>query len=446
MRRILIVDDQAEAFRETFQLLFPDDRLTLCSTGEEALALVRDDVPFDAALLDVRMPAALGTSDEEEGLAVLARLKEERPELPAILLSVISNVETVVRGMRLGAFYYVEKPPDAKRLRHLVDRAVAQARTEAESRALRASIDVRDRMAEAPAPTETVDRLGALVGSSEVMQRLYARLTRAAASRATVLVLGESGTGKELAAAELHRLSPRAAKPFRVVNCPALPRELLESTLFGHTKGSFTGATQDKKGEFVLADGGTLFLDEIGDLDLDLQAKLLRVLEQGDVHPIGASDPVHVDVRIVAATNRDLRAQIGAGAFREDLYYRLNVVRVTMPASARAPGGSPGHRRGALRASPHGRGAGRAGPTHVARQCPGAEERPRAGCRPLRRRGHRCRRHRAGRSALARRRRVLPSRCSRTRSTESPTAGPSSTSATNTARTHSETSSPAPSA
>jgi DNA-binding NtrC family response regulator len=336
MRRILFIDDKAEEFAESLRIVFPEDRLAVARSGREALALLARGERFDLAILDVRMPADLGSCDEEEGLAVLAALREERPELPVILLSVLSDLDTVVRGMRLGAFWYVQKPPVPKHLRHLADLATRQSRGEEERRALRATIDLRDSLA-GPAGSAPRDRLGALVGASPPMLALYDLVERVAPREATVLILGETGSGKELVAREIHRLSPRAARPLRTVNCPAIPKELVESTLFGHRRGAFTGAVADRRGEFEEADGSTLFLDEVGELDLPVQAKLLRALESGEFTPLGASEPRRASVRLVAATHRDLRAEVAAGRFREDLYYRLNVVPVRVPPLRERP-------------------------------------------------------------------------------------------------------------
>ncbi len=331
MHRILIVDDKADEFEPGLRAIFPRDHLVLVHSGKEALAVLSEDEVFDVVLLDIRMPAEMGSCDEEEGLAVLVRLCDEWPELPVILLSVLSDVETVVRGMKHGAFYYVQKPPDRGKLRHLVAKAAERSRSAAERQTLKEIIDLRDVAATGSITSGTRTGLGSLVGRSAPMQALFGLIERVARANATVLILGETGTGKELVAKEIHRLSPRSGKALRVVGCPNIARELLESTLFGHRRGAFTGAEVDREGEFVLADGGTLFLDEVGELESTLQAKLLRALETGEVHPLGSRDPVKVDARIVSATHRDLRELVGEGTFREDLQYRLNVLRVELP-------------------------------------------------------------------------------------------------------------------
>ncbi len=311
---ILIVDDEA-AIRESLRMVleFEGYRIEEAGTGVEALRIVRDRPP-DAVLLDIRMP-------EMDGLDAFRIMRERGYEMPVIFISGHADVASAVEATRRGAFDFLEKPPDSERLRLSVRNAVEAWR-------------LRKDAGRTPAPDAASSTL---VGSSPVMQRLRETIALAAPTPATVLVTGESGTGKELVARAIHDLSARREGPFVQVNCAAIPEELIESELFGHEKGSFTGAVRKQTGKFVAADGGTIFLDEVGDMSARTQAKVLRVLESGDVEPVGAEKTIRVDVRVVAATNRMLEDEIGAGRFREDLFYRLNVVPIrTAPLRERA--------------------------------------------------------------------------------------------------------------
>lgn len=259
-------------------------------------------------LLDLVMPG-------ETGLDVLPRLRESAPELPVVMMSGQAALSDAVRATKLGAFHFLEKPLSPETILVTLRSAIELRRAREINRALREQLGEGDD----------------LVGDSSPMREVRALLDRVAATDARVLVTGESGTGKELAAAAIHRKSRRAAGPFIRLNCAAIPRDLVESELFGHERGAFTGAGERRKGKFELADHGTLFLDEVGDLGPEAQAKLLRALEAGEIERVGGSDPIPVDVRILAATNRDLRADIAAGRFREDLFFRLHVIPVELP-------------------------------------------------------------------------------------------------------------------
>jgi two-component system nitrogen regulation response regulator NtrX len=250
-----------------------------------------------------------------DGLATLARLQERRIDAPVVMISGHGNIESAVRAIKMGAFDFVEKPLSLDKTVLVVGNAVRQRRLEAENRELRA----------------TVGRKQTIVGESYVMRQLLEQVAMAAPTNGRVLIYGENGTGKELVARTIHGHSRRSRGPFIEVNCAAIPEELIESELFGHMRGSFTGATADRRGKFELADGGTLFLDEIGDMSLKTQAKVLRALQEQVVEPVGGTQSVKVDVRVIAATNKDLPVEIRAGRFREDLYFRLNVIPIFVP-------------------------------------------------------------------------------------------------------------------
>jgi two-component system nitrogen regulation response regulator NtrX len=302
---VLVVDDEA-SIRDSLRMILEYEgyRVEEASSGREALARAGDRL-LNAVFLDVKMP-------EMDGLEVLRALRERGAELPVVVISGHGDIATAVEATRRGAFDFLEKPLQRDRVLLALRNAVEKDRLERENRRLR------------PEPEE-------LIGESAAMRELRRTIERAAPTTATVLVTGESGTGKELVARALHRASQRHAHPLVQVNCAAIPEELIESELFGHEKGSFTGALRKQVGKFVAADGGTVFLDEIGDMSARTQAKVLRVLQDGEVEPVGASSTVHVDVRVVAATNRDLPKEIEGGRFREDLYYRLNVIPVHTP-------------------------------------------------------------------------------------------------------------------
>ena len=305
---VLVVDDEID-IRSSLRMILEYEGYDLieAGTGEEALQRLESGRP-DAVLLDVKMPRI-------DGLEVLARIKRDDPALPVVVVSGHGTIATAVEATRLGAFDFMEKPLERDRVLVVLRNALEHRRLEAENRALKLSFEERFTM----------------VGDSLVMKAVQDQIALAAPVRASVLVTGESGTGKELVARAIHRNSSRASKPFVKVNCAAIPDELIESELFGHEKGSFTGAVRDQLGKFAQADGGTIFLDEIGDMSLKTQSKVLRALQDGEIEPVGAAKSFVVDVRVIAATNKHLEDEIAAGRFREDLFFRLNVVPIALP-------------------------------------------------------------------------------------------------------------------
>mgnify|MGYP001180920079 CR=1 FL=1 len=306
---ILIVDDEA-GVRSSLGAVLRDEgfQVEAVGSGEACLERVAREA-FDLIVLDVWLPGL-------DGLATLERLKERSIDATAVIISGHGNIESAVRAIKMGAFDFVEKPLSIDKITLVVRNALRQRHLEAENRALRAH----------------VDRQFTMVGESRPMRQLREQIAMAAPTNGRVLVLGENGTGKELAARSVHALSRRRAGPFVEVNCAAIPGELIESELFGHGRGAFTGAVADRRGKFEVADGGTLFLDEIADMSLKTQAKVLRVLQEQVVDRVGGTTTVRVDVRVIAATNKDLPAEIRAGRFREDLYFRLNVIPILVPA------------------------------------------------------------------------------------------------------------------
>ena len=305
---VLIVDDEA-GVRSALSGVLRDEGYVVdaVDSGEACLdRVVR--APYDVIVLDIWLPGM-------DGLATLARLRERRVDSPVVMISGHGNIESAVKAIKLGAFDFVEKPLSLEKTVLVIGNAVRQSRLEAENRALRAHVDRRLTM----------------VGESYVMAQLREQVAMAAPTNGRVLIYGENGTGKELVARTIHALSRRRGGPFVEVNCAAIPEELIESELFGHVKGAFTGAMLDRRGKFELADGGTLFLDEIGDMSLKTQAKVLRALQEQVVEPVGGAASVRVDVRVLAATNKDLPTEIRASRFREDLYFRLNVIPIFVP-------------------------------------------------------------------------------------------------------------------
>jgi two-component system nitrogen regulation response regulator NtrX len=313
--KILVVDDDPE-IRRTLRGVLEDEghRVAEASDGLKALEAM-EQRRFDAVLLDVNMP-------HMGGLEALTMIREQSPNAGVIMVSGESTITTAVQALKRGAFDFIEKPVDPERLLDVL----AQA---AHVTALRSA-----------EPAAAHDASG-MIGKSPAIQRLLADIQRVAPSQAKVLVTGENGSGKDLVAEAIHRLSKRADKPFVKLNCAAIPKDLVESELFGHEKGAFTGAMQRRTGRLERADGGTLFLDEIGDLSLEAQAKLLRAIETGEVDRVGATDTVQVDVRIVSATNKDLAGAIERGEFRRDLFYRLNTLPLHVPPLRERSGDIP---------------------------------------------------------------------------------------------------------
>jgi two-component system NtrC family response regulator len=319
--RVLVVDDELNA-RAALRTILSEEGYDIqeAADGEEGLAKLVELSP-DVVLADVRMP-------KMDGLTLLRRAKEQGSDSSFVMMTAFASVEAAVEAMRLGAENYLVKPLDVNAVLVFLEKALEKRRLVREAAGLRER--VRERY-----------RLDGLVGDAPELQAVYEVVKQAAPTKATVLVLGESGTGKELIAQALHELSPRKDKAFVKVACAALSETLLESELFGHERGSFTGAVGRKEGRFELADGGTLFLDEIGEISPTVQVKLLRALQTREFERVGGTQTLKVDVRVVAATNRDLAAESKAGRFREDLYYRLNVVAVTLPPLRRRRGDIP---------------------------------------------------------------------------------------------------------
>lgn len=305
---VLVADDDAPVRDGLCDVLAHDDYETLeASDGKTALTrLEQSDV--DLLLLDLKMPRV-------PGIEVLRKSMEVHPEVPVVIVSGKGTIQKAVEATKIGAYDFLEKPIDAQRLLVTVGNALEKARLERQ----------RDRLLE-----EARERYR-MVGTSDAMQRVYDRIDKAAASDCRVLITGESGTGKELVARAVHHNSDRAGAPFVTLNCAALPEDLIESELFGHEEGAFTGATDAHTGKFAQADGGTLFLDEVANMSLATQAKTLRAIETGTIQPIGSETTVDVDVRILGATNADLESAVDDRTFREDLFYRLNVLRIDVP-------------------------------------------------------------------------------------------------------------------
>jgi two-component system NtrC family response regulator len=308
---ILLIDDDDSLRRVMeFSLTEAGYKVQAAASGEEGLTLFEMG-PFDAVITDITMPGM-------SGMEVLAKIHERDEGLPVLVITAYGTIESAVEAMKKGAFDYITKPFNRDELRLTLDKALRMRRLEKENVELRA--EITDRYC-----------FESIVGSSEKIRDVLDMAGRVAASDASVLITGESGTGKELLAKGIHYNSPRADGPFVAVNCAAIPEHLIESELFGHVRGAFTGAVKDKEGKFELATSGTLFLDEIGDLRVDLQAKILRALQERQVDRVGGKHPVSVDVRIIAATNKDIERAVKEGSFREDLYYRLSVITLHMP-------------------------------------------------------------------------------------------------------------------
>ncbi|MEW6571292.1 MAG: sigma-54 dependent transcriptional regulator [Nitrospirota bacterium] len=305
---VLIVDDE-EGIRDSLSDILQDEGYHVVSTdsGEEAIKTLRERNP-DLILLDIWLPG-------KDGIQTLEEIRDFKPNLPVIMISGHGNVELAVKATKMGAYDFLEKPLSLDRVLLATKRALERRTLEMENKALK----------------ENLQKQRSLVGGSQKMRKLGEQIEITAKSNSRVLILGESGSGKELVARLLHEKSGRAEKPFVEMNCAAIPQELIESELFGHEKGSFTGAFERKKGKFELADEGTLFLDEVGDMSLTTQAKVLRVIETQEFQRVGGSKNIKVDVRIIAATNKDLLEEVKKGNFREDLFYRLNVIPIIVP-------------------------------------------------------------------------------------------------------------------
>jgi len=306
--KVLVIDDE-DAIRKSLRMVLEYEgyECVEAGTGADGIEALRRETP-DAVLLDIKMPGM-------DGIEVLQAARARDPHTPILMVSGHGDIPTAVEAIQKGAYDFLEKPLESERVLTALRNAIERKGLREENLRLRHQVESRFQ----------------LVGRSPALNVVRETIARVAPSHATVLITGESGTGKELIAWEIHRLSPRAERPFVKVNCAAIPEELIESELFGHEKGAFTGATSRQAGKFVQADGGTIFLDEIGDMSPRTQAKVLRVLEGGEVEPVGLTKTLRVDVRVLAATNRDLPAETRAGRFREDLYFRLNVVTIPCP-------------------------------------------------------------------------------------------------------------------
>jgi two-component system nitrogen regulation response regulator GlnG len=316
MGDILVVDDDHQ-LRQSFKKLLVAEGHTVrtAANGEAALESVRESLP-DLVIMDIRMPGM-------DGLEAFRRMHDIEPRLPVIIMTAYGTTETAIEATKLGAFEYVLKPFEIPDILNLIGQALEAGRL------MRRPVEMDAAPEKAAAD--------ALIGKSRPMQEVYKAIGRVAPTDATVLIRGESGAGKELVARALYQHSPRAGKPFLVINCVAIPETLLESELFGYEKGAFTGAVSRRVGKIEQANGGTIFLDEIGDMPFSIQAKILRLLQERSIERLGGREPIPVDVRIIAATNRDLEAALAQGRFREDLYYRLNVVTLRLPPLRERP-------------------------------------------------------------------------------------------------------------
>jgi two-component system response regulator HydG len=310
-KRVLIVDDDPSDLEVIAESLEREGyEIVKASSGRSALEIIRSE-DFDLIVTDLKLP-------DLDGMEILRRAKEEIPYVQVIVLTGYGTVEGAVEAMQSGAFHFLQKPIDIHILRETARRAIEKRDLELENLRLKEQVERRYRFEN-------------IIGKSSQMQEIFRQIRRVAPTKASVLIVGETGTGKELIARAIHQNSPRKDKPFIAVNCAAIPRDLLESELFGHEKGAFTGAIRQRTGYFELADGGTLFLDEIGEMSLEVQAKLLRAIETHEFWRVGGSRSMKVDVRIISATNKDLEETVREGRFREDLYYRLKVFTIKIP-------------------------------------------------------------------------------------------------------------------
>lgn len=310
---ILIVDDEKDMLALLSRIIDEETEhnVTTESSPEKALTLFEKD-EFDLVILDMKMPGM-------SGLELLKKMKAVRPDVSVVIITAYATIDTAVEAIREGAFDYITKPFQRERIVLTVEKVIKWRDIVSENIALREELGKKD-------------GVSSIIGSSGVVNRLIDDISQVAATTATVLVTGESGTGKELVAKALHQLSMRKSRPFITVNCTAISENVIESELFGHVKGAFTGAWKDKKGLVAMADGGSLFLDEIGDLNPSMQTKLLRLIQEGEYKPVGSTHTQKADIRFIAATNHNLEADIQKGTFREDLFYRLNVVRLETPS------------------------------------------------------------------------------------------------------------------
>jgi two-component system response regulator PilR (NtrC family) len=317
MSQILVVDDEL-SMREVLEIFFMQSGHQVVTASDGTVAIERlEQTEFDLVVTDLRMPRT-------DGLQVLEASKRIQPDTPVILMTAFASTETALTAMKNGAFDYFTKPFKLDEIMVVVEKSLEHRRLLQENKKLRAELDGRQ-------------SAGNLIGRSQKMKQVFDLIHRVARTRTNVLILGESGTGKELVARAVHEHSARCDAPFLVINCAAIPENLLESELFGHKKGTFTGANTDRAGLFLSADGGTLFLDEIGEMPMTMQVKLLRAIQERKVRAVGDTREIAVDVRVIAATNRNLLSEISDGRFREDLYYRLNVIGIDLPPLRERP-------------------------------------------------------------------------------------------------------------
>ena len=310
MSKILIIEDEEPIRRVLLRILKDEDssfEIHEASDGKKGLDLIKND-SYDLVLCDIKMPKV-------DGIELLQRTRKTNSTIPFIMLTGHGNIETAVESMKLGAYDFISKPPDLNRLINSVRNALEKKELIAENKILR----------------KKVAKKYEIIGNSKSIMEIHAMIDKVAKTEARVLITGESGTGKELVAHNIHEKSSRAKSPFIEVNCAAIPSELIESELFGHLKGSFTSAVKDREGKFEAANNGTIFLDEIGDMSLAAQAKVLRALEESKIQRVGSQKDISVDVRVLAATNKDLKKEIDDGNFREDLYHRLAVIVIKVP-------------------------------------------------------------------------------------------------------------------
>ena len=311
MSKILIIEDEAPIRRVLNKILSEENDTYSVQEAEDGLQgieLVKNE-DFDLILCDIKMP-------KMDGVEVLEAIKKIKPEIPMVMISGHGDLETAIQTMRLGAFDYISKPPDLNRLLNTVRNALDKKQLVVENKILKKKVSKNNEM----------------IGESEAISHIKTMIEKVAQTDARVLITGPNGTGKELVAHQLHEKSNRAQQAIIEVNCAAIPSELIESELFGHVKGAFTSAVKDRAGKFEAANGGTIFLDEIGDMSLSAQAKVLRALQENLIQRVGADKDIKVDVRVIAATNKDLKAEIAEGRFREDLYHRLAVILIKVPA------------------------------------------------------------------------------------------------------------------
>jgi DNA-binding NtrC family response regulator len=311
MERILVVEDKdsmAQMLKETIEL--EGYEVIIAKDGSEGIKRIKD-TKIDAVITDLKLP-------KKDGLSVLNASKEENPLIPVIVMTAFGTIETAVKAMKAGAYDFISKPLDTDHLLMLIKRSLENQRLVTENILLKDTLSQQIGV-----PT--------IIGKSPVMIDVANNIQKVASAKTTVLLLGESGTGKELFARAIHFLSPRKEHPFVPINCAAIPKELLESELFGYEKGAFTGAAEKKLGKFELANNGTVFLDEIGEMDTVLQSKVLRALQEGEIERVGGTNLIKVDIRIIAASNKNLEECVADNTFREDLYYRLSVFPITIP-------------------------------------------------------------------------------------------------------------------